>query len=1089
MTSKDDTKTYLSKREIPQLFESLMTGLMYHKPEDHVGYLKKCLQEIESSEIDSIKWHMFVDGAKQSTPLPPIAKNNTDKKPPIVTDSSVIEMKKTSPLPPISSSAAAAPGMVQQQKLKFVFIIGGPGCGKAELCHQLAERYKGYVHVSVGELLRQTSAALGESDDKWKALAELIKDGKLVPQETAFETLKAEIEKTLSAKPENLLGFLIEGFPRTVEQMDLFEKEYGYPDIVFSLESADFRLKSRLLKRKDSQLRLDDREEAIENRLSNFKSLTLPLVEQLTRLSQRNIVHRVNVDRHADEVFYDVANLCDVGLFGKQDSPRKVIENDSITMKSVDPLPPISSEKGEEEEQVSEKEGDVGEQKDEETKEMVEDAGAASNNAEGGEIPDAEGARQAMVEDIVKLLEPAEEPIVKEEAEITGDKGFIPEVEEPIVKEEVEKQGDRGFVPEVQEEPITKEEVEVTGGKGFMKSPAEQLKEATIIFISGGPGCGKGTQCEKIVEEYGFTHLSAGDLLREAASSDGEIGKEINAIMTEGKLVPAETILTLLKEAMLAKVDTAHGFLVDGFPRDVDQGKAFEEKIAEGKLMLFFDASDETLKGRLLSRAQTSGREDDNEETITKRLETFHSVTSAVVEHFTEKNKLKKVSAESSPEEIYAEVKKVFEEFNIVKPVLDSRPAELKDKKIIFVVGGPGSGKGTQCGKISDRYGYTHLSSGDLLRAEVESGSDRGKELTEIMEKGELVPQEVVLALLKEKMLAVAADSKGFLIDGYPREVQQGEAFEKMIAESSFVLYFELSDETMTARLLNRAQTSGRVDDNEETIKKRLQTFHNITKPVVDHYSDKLKLISAEGGVDEVFLEVSKLFEASQVEPVTTEVTEAAGPETTADTSTKQPGFIFVIGGPGSGKKEVSKKLASENNATYLSVGDLLREEMETNPEGSREVAEQMTVGDVVHVDKVMQVVKNAVAKFKDAPSFVIEGFPKTVEQGEMFAKECGAVSKVIILTGTQEELESNVAARSETSGRADDTGEAAKKKISSFFETVTAVIGLYKDVKENEEKVKEISFKEAAEDVTDILAFISLAAEENNNDPEAPNP
>ena len=105
----------------------------------------------------------------------------------------------------------------------------------------------------------------------------------------------------------------------------------------------------------------------------------------------------------------------------------------------------------------------------------------------------------------------------------------------------------------------------------------------------------------------------------------------------------------------------------------------------------------------------------------------------------------------------------------------------LKDTKVIFVVGGPGSGKGTQCEKIVKEFGYTHLSSGDLLRAEVASGSERGKKLNEMMQRGELVPNKVVLDMIKEAMLANKDTSKGFLIDGYPRQVEQGKEFEKEV--------------------------------------------------------------------------------------------------------------------------------------------------------------------------------------------------------------------------------------------------------------------------------------------------------------------
>lgn len=188
---------------------------------------------------------------------------------------------------------------------------------------------------------------------------------------------------------------------------------------------------------------------------------------------------------------------------------------------------------------------------------------------------------------------------------------------------------------------------------------------------------------------------------------------------------------------------------------------------------------------------------------------------------------------------------------------------ELSHARILFVLGGPGSGKGTQCDKIVAKYGFTHLSSGDLLRDEVTSGSERGKHLTQIMEKGELVPLETVLTLLKEAMIKKAATSKGFLIDGYPRELDQGLRFEGDIAPVECVLYFEVKDETMKARLMHRAQTSGRVDDNEVTIVKRLKTFHDHTRPVIDHYEKQGKVckIVAEGSIDEIFSQVEKFLD------------------------------------------------------------------------------------------------------------------------------------------------------------------------------------------------------------------------------------
>lgn len=180
--------------------------------------------------------------------------------------------------------------------------------------------------------------------------------------------------------------------------------------------------------------------------------------------------------------------------------------------------------------------------------------------------------------------------------------------------------------------------------------------------------------------------------------------------------------------------------------------------------------------------------------------------------------------------------------------------------QVVFVLGGPGSGKGTQCERLLEQHkdAFVHLSSGDLLRAEVQSGSERGTQLKEIMEAGQLVSLDIVLALLRDAMLAELKAGKCFLIDGFPREVDQARRFEGELVPGVCCLYFEVSDEVMKSRLMKRGETSGRVDDNEETIGKRLQTFHDATEPVVQYFSDRVKLrrINAERGVDDIYGDV-----------------------------------------------------------------------------------------------------------------------------------------------------------------------------------------------------------------------------------------
>ncbi|XP_076636922.1 adenylate kinase 1 [Colletes latitarsis] len=181
--------------------------------------------------------------------------------------------------------------------------------------------------------------------------------------------------------------------------------------------------------------------------------------------------------------------------------------------------------------------------------------------------------------------------------------------------------------------------------------------------------------------------------------------------------------------------------------------------------------------------------------------------------------------------------------------------------KTVWIIGGPGCGKGTQCERIIAKYGFCHISSGDLLREEVASGSPRGASLQELMSKGLFVPTDIVLDLIRERMEKAKKEEStktGFLIDGYPRELEQGILFEKNVCTVDMIIFFDVSNETMTKRLLGRAAVSQRADDNEETIKKRIEIFNVKNGEIVQHYTDKVVKINAEGTVDAVFAEATK---------------------------------------------------------------------------------------------------------------------------------------------------------------------------------------------------------------------------------------
>lgn len=197
----------------------------------------------------------------------------------------------------------------------------------------------------------------------------------------------------------------------------------------------------------------------------------------------------------------------------------------------------------------------------------------------------------------------------------------------------------------------------------------------------------------------------------------------------------------------------------------------------------------------------------------------------------------------------------------VVKLVKHEISSNKTSPFITFVLGGPGSGKGTQCEKIVETFGFTHLSAGDLLRKEIYSNSENGSMILDIIKEGKIVPSEITVKLIQRAIQS--SESYKFLIDGFPRSDENRIAFERVIGmEPEVVLFFDCPEEEMVKRVLSRNQ--GRVDDNIETIKKRLKVFAGSNLPVINYYSEKGKLhkIDAVGTVDEIFEKVHPIFAA-----------------------------------------------------------------------------------------------------------------------------------------------------------------------------------------------------------------------------------
>ena len=187
--------------------------------------------------------------------------------------------------------------------------------------------------------------------------------------------------------------------------------------------------------------------------------------------------------------------------------------------------------------------------------------------------------------------------------------------------------------------------------------------------------------------------------------------------------------------------------------------------------------------------------------------------------------------------------------------------------KNIVIFGAPGAGKGTQSDKIIEKYGLGHISTGDVLRNEIKNGTELGKTAKGFIDQGQLIPDELMIDILASVYDGFGKEHAGVIFDGFPRTIPQAEALKKMLAErghqvAAMIELFVPEDELMK-RLLLRGQLSGRSDDNEETIKKRLDVYHEATEPLIKFYKGLGVLYTVDGTkpMSEVFADIVKILE------------------------------------------------------------------------------------------------------------------------------------------------------------------------------------------------------------------------------------
>ncbi|MBN2682251.1 MAG: adenylate kinase [Bacteroidales bacterium] len=371
------------------------------------------------------------------------------------------------------------------------------------------------------------------------------------------------------------------------------------------------------------------------------------------------------------------------------------------------------------------------------------------------------------------------------------------------------------------------------------------------IALFGAPGAGKGTQSEKLIKDYNLAYIATGDILRNEIQEGTELGKKAKDIIDRGGLVSDEIIVQIIEKNITSNTEV-NGFLFDGFPRTYVQAYILEGLLlklnTELTCMLSLDITEDEAIARLLNRAKTSGRSDDNLEVIKNRLKEYRDKTLPVANFYKDKNIFMPIEGMGTIDDVYGRINDAIE--HTLKKVLLN----------VVMFGHPGAGKGTQAKKLAKKFNLIYISTGELLQNEIKNGTKFGKMAQNYISMGELVPDEIVIRLL-ENRIKKHPDASGFLFNGFPRTMVQAYILEgllmKLNTSVSCMLEIHVPILELFKRLSQRAKTESKktYDTETEAIVKRLESYENSTVPVANYYRSQNKVFTVDGmgSMDEIF--------------------------------------------------------------------------------------------------------------------------------------------------------------------------------------------------------------------------------------------
>jgi adenylate kinase len=379
------------------------------------------------------------------------------------------------------------------------------------------------------------------------------------------------------------------------------------------------------------------------------------------------------------------------------------------------------------------------------------------------------------------------------------------------------------------------------------------------VALFGPPGAGKGTQSERLIEKYKLFYISTGDLLRKEIAEESKLGLEAKNIIASGGLVSDEIIVQIIEKTITENKESK-GFLFDGFPRTYVQAYILEGLMIKLNTslncLISLEVDEEESVKRLMERGKTSGRTDDNEKVIRNRLKEYYDKTLPVLKFYKDKGIHFPINGSNSIEKVNDDISEILQN-ELSKSLLN-----------IVLFGYPGSGRGSQGKALAKKFGLEYVSTGKMLEKEIERKSDIGKRIKELYENGQLVPDEIVVQLIEEK-IENSKGIKGFIFKGFPRTLVQSYILDGLLKKHgsaiSEIIEIEVPTLELISRLDARSKTDGCMPYDTSTTKivKRLQEHETKTVPVIQKYNQQhgVKKIDGMGTFEEVFEKLSNEIE------------------------------------------------------------------------------------------------------------------------------------------------------------------------------------------------------------------------------------